>query len=79
MCIVTGTDQVDWRPEHKGYALHVVSTAAEWVVALLFVASIVTYIPEMRVVSVRPPAFRVSRGRGSTSPAESFGAVFLTA
>ncbi|XP_034242545.1 DNA damage-regulated autophagy modulator protein 2 isoform X2 [Thrips palmi] len=54
-----GTDQVDWRPEHKGYALHCVSTAAEWLVALLFVGSIVTYIPEMRAVSLSPPTFRI--------------------
>lgn len=55
-----GKDPVNWRPEDKGYALHCVSTAAEWLVALLFVGSIVTYIPEMRAVTVHPPAFRIT-------------------
>lgn len=54
-----GTNPVDWRPEHAGYTAHCVSTVAEWLVALLFTASIVTYIPEMRAVSVRPPSFRI--------------------
>lgn len=64
-CVSTpGTNAVDWRPVHKGYALHCVSTAAEWFVALLFVGSIITYIPEMRAVSLSHPTFRVSTARG---------------
>lgn len=55
-----GKDPVQWGPQHKGYALHLVSTAAEWMVALVFVGSIVTYIPEMRLIAVRPPSFRIA-------------------
>jgi len=55
-----GNNQVLWGPEHKGFVLHVCSTAAEWAVALLFIANILSYVPEMRRVDMEPPKFQVS-------------------
>ncbi|KAK3930147.1 DNA damage-regulated autophagy modulator protein 2 [Frankliniella fusca] len=54
-----GKDQVNWAPGDKGYTLHIVSTVAEWLVAFIFVGSIVTYIPEMTRITVHPPKFRI--------------------
>ncbi|XP_052129877.1 DNA damage-regulated autophagy modulator protein 1 isoform X1 [Frankliniella occidentalis] len=68
-----GKDQVKWSPENKGYTLHIVSTVAEWLVALIFVGSIITYIPEMTRISVHPPKFRFEPVKVSPSRYGSIG------
>ncbi|XP_004699251.1 DNA damage-regulated autophagy modulator protein 2 [Echinops telfairi] len=51
-----GSDVVQklhWNPEDKGYALHLITTAAEWSMSLSFFGFFLTYIRDFQKISLR--------------------------
>ncbi|XP_037356854.1 DNA damage-regulated autophagy modulator protein 2 [Talpa occidentalis] len=51
-----GTDIVQklhWNPEDKGYALHMITTAAEWSMSFSFFGFFLTYIRDFQKISIR--------------------------
>ncbi|XP_046751943.1 DNA damage-regulated autophagy modulator protein 2-like [Diprion similis] len=50
-----GTDYKKWKPEDGGWEWHVTSVAAEWMLAIVFCAFLVTFVPEFRLINFEPP------------------------
>lgn len=50
-----GEDKTKWYPDDGGFELHVVSTVAEWVLAIAFDVFILTYAGEFRRITMASP------------------------
>uniref|UniRef100_T1JKQ3 CWH43-like N-terminal domain-containing protein n=1 Tax=Strigamia maritima TaxID=126957 RepID=T1JKQ3_STRMM len=50
-----GKDRTKWFPEDGGFTLHVVATAAEWILAITFDAFILTFVKEFQRITVATP------------------------
>ncbi|XP_071809116.1 DNA damage-regulated autophagy modulator protein 2-like isoform X1 [Asterias amurensis] len=56
-----GTDSKKWLPEDGGFALHVVSTASEWGMAIAFLVFFFTYIGEFQKIEIAAEVIRCNR------------------
>lgn len=50
-----GKDKTKWYPKDGGFELHVLSTVAEWILAISFNAFILTYVREFKRITVASP------------------------
>ncbi|CAE1157558.1 DRAM2 [Acanthosepion pharaonis] len=49
------TSAKHWKPTDEGYAEHLVATISEWLLAILNVAYLLTFLPEFKLFSMDPP------------------------
>ncbi len=56
-----GTDSRKWLPEDGGFALHVVSTASEWGMAIAFLIFFFTFIREFQKIEIAAEIKRCNR------------------
>ncbi|KAK9499111.1 hypothetical protein O3M35_003618 [Rhynocoris fuscipes] len=52
-------DETHWKPQDGGYALHIISTASEWALALSQCVLVLTFLPEFKTVHLHSPILKI--------------------
>jgi len=55
-----GNDYKKWLPADGGWGWHVASTICEWVLAIVYCAFLLTFVPEFRLINFEDPIVTVS-------------------
>ncbi|GAB1598654.1 DNA damage-regulated autophagy modulator protein 1-like [Argonauta hians] len=63
------TSAKHWKPTDDGFEEHLVATISEWLLAILNVAYLLTFLPEFKLFSMDPPqlTFHTTEAIGATS------------
>lgn len=58
---LAGDDYKKWLPTDGGWGWHVASAISEWVLALVYCAFLLTFVPEFRLINFEDPVVMVLR------------------
>lgn len=54
-----GNDYKKWLPTDGGWGWHVTSAISEWVLAIVYCAFLLTFVPEFRLINFEDPVVTV--------------------
>ncbi|XP_024942879.1 DNA damage-regulated autophagy modulator protein 1 isoform X2 [Cephus cinctus] len=58
-----GSDYKKWLPSDGGWGWHVASAVAEWILALVYCAFLLTFVLEFRLISFEMPVVTITAGK----------------